>query len=49
MRSGVFTAQISIAPVYAGVVNSFSAVSGQFGQIAAPYIVGYFVVEVSLL
>uniref|UniRef100_A0A914X0S2 Major facilitator superfamily (MFS) profile domain-containing protein n=1 Tax=Plectus sambesii TaxID=2011161 RepID=A0A914X0S2_9BILA len=40
---GFFTSQISIAPVYSGIVSSFSRVCAQVGQIAAPSIVGFFV------
>uniref|UniRef100_A0A914YGJ2 Major facilitator superfamily (MFS) profile domain-containing protein n=1 Tax=Panagrolaimus superbus TaxID=310955 RepID=A0A914YGJ2_9BILA len=40
---GFTTSQLSIAPMYAGMISSFAMVSGTLGNLLAPAIVGFFV------
>uniref|UniRef100_A0A914QXF5 Major facilitator superfamily (MFS) profile domain-containing protein n=1 Tax=Panagrolaimus davidi TaxID=227884 RepID=A0A914QXF5_9BILA len=40
---GFTTSQLSIAPMYAGMISSFAMVSGTLGNLLAPGIVGFFV------
>uniref|UniRef100_A0AC35F317 Major facilitator superfamily (MFS) profile domain-containing protein n=1 Tax=Panagrolaimus sp. PS1159 TaxID=55785 RepID=A0AC35F317_9BILA len=43
---GSFTASLSIAPMYAGMIASFTLIAGAFGNILAPAVVGFFVEKV---
>uniref|UniRef100_A0AC34GPJ3 GIY-YIG domain-containing protein n=1 Tax=Panagrolaimus sp. ES5 TaxID=591445 RepID=A0AC34GPJ3_9BILA len=40
---GSFTASLSIAPMYAGMISSFTLIAGAFGNILAPAVVGFFI------
>lgn len=46
---GSFTASLSIAPMYAGMISSFTLIAGAFGNILAPALVGFIVEKVKVL